>query len=367
MIYPLVRRLLFHFDPEDAHEFAVEQLSRLQQIPPLLALVRRSHRRPTGAARELWGLRFPTPVGLAAGFDKSAAVIPFLAALGFGFIEVGTVTLRPQAGNPRPRLFRYPADRALVNRLGFNNDGAEAVAARLQAWNALGESGNAVERPPVFVNIGKDRDVELEEATGAYRGCYAILAPWADGVVVNVSSPNTPGLRDLQRPEHLRSILLALREMRALLRFARRGTHPILVKIAPDLDQEQLREICGVCLQLADGIVATNTTIDRSVLPAATSQAGGLSGRPLFQRSTQVLALVRKAVGPEYPLIGVGGVFSAGDAQAKLDAGANLVQIYTGFIYEGPGLPSRLARDLIADRGLSQSAIINHQSSMLQR
>jgi dihydroorotate dehydrogenase len=342
MIYPLVRRLLFRLEAEAAHEFVLDQLAGLQQIPVVLNTVRRLCQPPAHAAVDLWDLRFPSPIGLAGGFDKNGAVIPFLAALGFGFIEVGTVTLRPQRGNVRPRVFRYPAEQAIINRLGFNNEGAEAMARRLEAWNraALAESAA---RPPVFVNIGKNRDVALENATADYRGCYALVAPWADGIVVNLSSPNTPGLRDLQQPDHLHSILKALREMRTLLRFARQGAHPILVKIAPDLDAAQIREISLICVDLADGIVATNTTIDRRALPFAGFESGGISGRPLFQRSTEVLTLARKATGPKYPLIGVGGIFSMADVRAKMEAGANLVQLYTGFVYGGPLTPLRLA------------------------
>jgi dihydroorotate dehydrogenase len=344
MIYPILRRLLFHLEAEEAHELAAAQMIRLQQIPMVLELIRRTHRLPATAARELWGLRFPSPIGLAGGFDKNAAMIPFLASLGFGFIEVGTVTLRRQAGNPRPRLFRYPAHKALVNRLGFNNDGAAAVAERLEAWNSAKPRGAGVERTPILVNVGKNRDVPIEEAGADYQRCYEVVAPWADGAVVNLSSPNTPGLRDLQKPQHLREILLALRETRSRLTFARGGSHPILVKIAPDLGEAQIREICEVCGELADGIVATNTTIDRASVPEAAGEAGGLSGRPLFARSTDVLRSVRQIVGPDYPLVGVGGIFSAADVRQKIDAGADLVEVYTGFIYEGPGLAARLAR-----------------------
>jgi dihydroorotate dehydrogenase len=251
-----------------------------------------------------------------------------LAALGFGFVEVGTVTLRPQPGNPKPRIFRYPAHQALINRLGFNNDGADAVAARLRAYREIAH------RVPLLVNVGKNRDVPLDAATEAYVECYRRVAPFADVAVLNLSSPNTPGLRDLQRPEQLQQLLDGVRSVRS---------GPVLIKIAPDLDASQITEICDVCVRLADGMICTNTTLDR--LPGM-NEAGGLSGRPLFAKATNVLAEVRKRVGPEYPLIGVGGIFTADDAKAKLAAGADLVQVYTGFIYEGPGLPSRLARAL---------------------
>ncbi|HEX7830633.1 MAG TPA: quinone-dependent dihydroorotate dehydrogenase [Thermoanaerobaculia bacterium] len=323
MIYPLLRRALFHLDAESAHEFAAEQMQQLQGIPIVLRAIERICKPPATAARTLFGLRFPSPVGIAGGFDKNATMMPFLGALGFGFIEVGTVTLHPQSGNPRPRLFRYPNDKALINRMGFNNDGADVVASRLRAWDR---------RVPTFVNVGKNRDVPLERATESYVECYRRVAPHADAAVLNLSSPNTPGLRDLQRPEHLEELLNAVRDVRS---------GPVLIKIAPDLDATQIEEISDVCVKLADGMICTNTTLDR--LPGM-NEAGGLSGAPVMAKSTSVLAQVRKRVGPKYPLIGVGGIFTASDVRAKVAAGADLVQIYTSFIYEGPSIARRLAR-----------------------
>lgn len=330
MIYPLLRRLLFRLDPESAHDFAARQMEHVQQMPLVLRALERICRPPAEASRRLLGLTFRSPIGLAGGFDKNATLMPFLAALGFGFIEVGTVTLRPQPGNPRPRLFRYPADKALINRMGFNNDGAVIVAERLRAWRGFEASA----RTPLFVNVGKNRDVPIEGAVQAYVDCYRLLAPHADAAVLNLSSPNTPGLRDLQRPEHLEELLGAVRSVKS---------GPVLIKIAPDLDDAQIDEISDVCGKLADGMICTNTTLDR--LPGMT-EAGGLSGRPVFEKSTSVLAKVRARVGPAYPLIGVGGIFTADDVRAKLAAGADLVQVYTGFIYEGPLIASRLARQL---------------------
>ena len=326
-MYGLIRELLFLLDAESAHDFTVAQMSRLQEIPLALSIVSALCRTPR-VSRQLWGLTFRSPIGIAAGFDKNALLMPFLAALGFGFLEVGTVTLHPQPGNPKPRLFRRPDQRALINRLGFNNDGADAVAQRLQRFDR---------RVPLFVNVGKNRDVTLDRAANAYAECYLRVSRWADGCVLNLSSPNTPGLRELQRPEHLLKVLELVRAVREGMPFAR----PILIKIAPDLDRSQLGEICDVCRRLADGMVCTNTT--------ATSE-GGLSGKPLFAPSTEILRAVRERVGPGYPLIGVGGIFTADDVRTKLEAGADLVQIYTGFVYQGPTLPSQLARQLAGMR-----------------
>lgn len=328
MIWRLVRSLLFRLEAEAAHELAAEQMERLQEIPAFTRALKLFCRPPASAARELFGLRFPSPIGMAAGFDKSARLMPFLSALGFGFVEVGTVTLRPQPGNPRPRLFRYPQHQALINRMGFNNDGADAVARRLQAWPR---------NIPLFVNVGKNRDVPMNAAVDAYAECYRRVAPHANAAVLNLSSPNTPGLRDLQRPEHLEALLDAVRSVRC---------GPILVKIAPDLDDAQIAEISDVCRRLADGMVCTNTTLDRL---SGMNEAGGLSGKPLREKATSVLARVRQHVGPEYPLIGVGGIFTKEDVREKMEAGANLVQVYTGFIYEGPMMAKKLAFGIAND------------------
>ncbi|MCM2315585.1 MAG: quinone-dependent dihydroorotate dehydrogenase [Thermoanaerobaculia bacterium] len=348
MIYEVAKALLFHLDAEAAHDLVTRQMARAQSVPLLLRAVRRAMF-ASCAPRELWGLRFANPFGIAAGFDKNAELIPMLTALGFGFVEVGTVTLLPQPGNPKPRMFRYPEHEALVNRLGFNNEGAAAAAERLAYhWASLSEEDLAG-HPPVLVNIGKNKEVGLEDAAENYVRTYELLAPLADGVVVNVSSPNTASLRDLQRPEHLELILSALREARARARFEREaGDHPIIVKIAPDLDDTQLGEICELATRMADGLTATNTTIDRSRLPVGAVETGGISGRPVFEPSTRVLREVRRRVGSAYPVVGVGGVMGPADALEKLRAGADLVQGYTGFVYRGPSF----ARDVV--RGLSE-------------
>lgn len=317
MIYKLLRRALFHLDAEAAHEWTSDQMQHLQQIPIVLRAIERFCAPPRYASRELLGMRFRSPIGIAGGFDKNAAMMPFLAALGFGFLEVGTVTLKPQPGNPKPRLFRYPESRSLVNRMGFNNDGADVVASRLRAWERT---------VPAFVNVGKNRDVPLEGAVESYVECYRRVAPYADAAVLNLSSPNTPGLRDLQRPEHLEALLNGVRSVK---------TGPVLIKIAPDLDDAQIAEICDVCKKLADGMICTNTTA---------VEGGGLSGAPLLEKSTNVLRKVRERVGAGYPLIGVGGVFTVDHVREKMDAGADLVQIYTSFVYEGPAIARRLSR-----------------------
>ncbi len=311
-MYRLIRKLLFSLDAEAAHEWTIDQIRRVQSIPLALCAMESlcSVERPV----RLWDLTFRNPIGIAAGFDKNAVMMPFLAALGFGFIEVGTVTLRPQPGNPRPRLFRDPARKALINRLGFNNDGADVVAERLGRLKPAAT--------PLFVNIGKNRDVPLDAAPEAYAACAEKLGRYADALVINISSPNTPGLRDLQRPEHLEKIVSVVGGRK-------------LVKIAPDLDDAQIAEICDVCVKHADGMICTNTTA---------TERGGLSGKPLMTRSTEVLAKVRENVGGDFPLVGVGGVFTAADVKAKMQAGANLVQLYTGFVYEGPMVVKRLLR-----------------------
>ena len=297
--------------------------------------------RRAGEPVERMGLRFPGVLGLAAGFDKNAVGIDALAALGFGFVEVGTVTGRPQPGNPRPRLFRLPTDRAVVNRMGFNNDGAELVAERLARRRRTGVV--------VGVNIGKTKVVPEDQAVDDYRLSTRMLAPHAGYLVVNVSSPNTPGLRDLQAVERLQPLLAAVRReaLRATDRYV-----PLLVKIAPDLSDDDVLAVADlVVADRLDGIVATNTTISRDGLRSTAAEveragAGGLSGAPLLHRSLEVMRMLRSRMGEEPTLIGVGGIATIGDAVERLAAGADLLQAYTALIYQGPTWPGRMNRAL---------------------
>jgi len=298
------------------------------------------------------GLTFPNVLGLAAGFDKNAVGIDALAALGFGHVEIGTVTGRAQPGNPRPRLFRLPDDRAVVNRMGFNNDGAEAVASRLAA-RRRGLDGLERRAPVLGVNIGKTKVVPEDDQTAVeadYRLSTRLLSPYADYLVVNVSSPNTPGLRSLQSVERLGPLLTAVRDEADRVATHRRV--PLLVKIAPDLADQDVLAVADLALGLGlDGIIATNTTISRDGLVSSAADieavgAGGLSGRPLTSRAETVVRLLRDRVGPDLTLIGVGGITGVDDARARLAAGATLLQGYSAFIYEGPLWPRRIIRGL---------------------
>jgi len=349
-------RLLFdtvlaRTDPEHAHHAAFRAIRAARPVLPLglKGLDRLERRKPAGQPVEAMGLTFPNRLGLAAGFDKNAVGIDALAALGFGHVEVGTVTGEAQPGNPTPRLFRLPADRAVVNRMGFNNDGAEVVARRL-ADRAGRRVGTSTPGPVLGVNIGKTKVVPEDEAIGDYEKSTRLLAPYADYLVVNVSSPNTPGLRDLQAVEKLEPLLAAVR---ATADEAVGDRHlPLVVKIAPDLSDEDVLAVADLATALGlDGIIATNTTIGRDglVTDAAkveTIGAGGLSGRPLAQRSLEVLRLLAGRVGDDLTLVSVGGITTVEDARARLDAGATLLQGYTAFIYEGPLWPRRLVSGL---------------------
>jgi dihydroorotate dehydrogenase len=328
--YPALYDLaLSRIDPELAHRLG---LSALRLGAPLTRL--RMPRPDPALALERWGVRFPNPLGVAAGLDKHAVAVPGFLALGFGHVEVGTVTPRPQPGNPRPRLFRLPEDRALINRLGFPSEGMEAVAARL--------AGQRVGHGVVGINLGKNRDTPLDAAAEDYLQGLARLGPLADYAVVNVSSPNTPGLRSLQGRSHVDALCAALLAARP------RGRHgrplPLLLKIAPDLDAEGLDDLLDVALARGlDGLVVSNTTVTRDGLRSPVAEeVGGLSGAPLLGRADALLAACRARVGDRLVLVGVGGIFDAEDAWRKLLLGASLVQVYTGFVYRGPALPAAI-------------------------
>ena len=328
----ILRPLFFRMEPETAHHFALNFLHRAPQIPGALALLRSFA--PPAQSRTVFGLTFPNPIGLAAGFDKNGVAIPAWEALGFGFVEIGTVTAQPQPGNPTPRIFRYAPQSALINRLGFNNDGAEVVAARLRQ---LRESSL---RPsiPLGINLGKSKVTPLAEAPADYLYSFRQLHPVADYIVLNVSSPNTPGLRTLQEEAALVALLRAVTGENARLSLPK----PILLKIAPDLSDKALEEIVDAVEQFKlAGLIATNTTLDHSGLAGAVDQAGGLSGAPLRERATTVVRFLRSRT--RLPIIGVGGIGDADSAREKWEAGAQLLQIYTGLIYRGPNLLREIA------------------------
>ena len=341
MVYSFLRPLFFALDPEHAHHLSINALKLLQasQRKPTPAL---SHQR---LVQDLWGLRFPNPVGLAAGYDKNATVPLVWSALGFGFAELGTITAKAQPGNPKPRIFRLAQDRALINRLGFNNDGVRTIARRLPARLSLHGS-----RPiPLGFNIGKSKITPLSDAVADYLESCEKLLPFTDYLVVNISSPNTPELRKLQETERLGRLLEALlAHIRQCAETEHTSPTPLLVKIAPDLSPAAIGEIARLALSVGvSGLIATNTTVERPGLRAVSSETGGLSGLPLAARARAVLRTAYRAVEGKLPLIGVGGICSAQEAYQRIRAGASLVQIYTGMIYEGPFLAQRIVRGLI--------------------
>lgn len=337
----LIRPFLFLFDPEAIHHFVFRFLSFTGRIIGVKSFIRFlfSYKNPN-LERELFGLKFSNPVGLAAGFDKDAKLIDELACFGFGFIEIGTLTPRAQVGNERPRLFRLPKDKALINRMGFNNGGLEGAVERLKQRKSKVIIGG---------NIGKNKDTPNEKAFSDYMLCFEALHPYVDYFVVNVSSPNTPGLRELQDKEPLKRLLS---HVKGLSR-SKEVEKPVLLKIAPDLNMEQLDDIVEILTETkTDGVIATNTTISRDHLLTAEGEvaeigAGGLSGKPLTIKSTEVISYLRSKLGPAYPIIGVGGIMNPQDTIDKLKAGADLVQIYTGFVYEGPGFVKRINKKIV--------------------
>jgi len=321
----LVRPLLFSLDAEAAHHLTVRILCRTSHFD--VALRALAYFQPKSKPTTLFGLTFPNPIGLAAGLDKNGVALPAWAALGFGFMEIGTVTAKAQPGNPRPRIFRLPEQQALINRLGFNNDGADVIANRL---GGLRESGRWPS-VPVGINIGKSRVTSLEQATDDYLYSFRLLRNFADYITLNISSPNTPGLRELQEPEKLSELLHAIGKE------AGRTPKPLVLKISPDVSGAELKAILAVCEENGvSGIIVTNTTLDHSVIPPQLDQQGGLSGAPLREKST---ALVREvATQSEIPIIASGGIFDRESAREKFKAGAQLIQLYTGLIYRGPQL-----------------------------
>jgi len=345
-MYFLLKPILFKFDPEKVHYFVTRNLKRFNRLPGGAAMSRAIWAlNDPRLEKEVFGLKFKNPVGLAAGFDKNADVISEMANLGFGFIEVGTVTPLPQDGNPKPRMFRLPADGGLINRMGFNNMGMDVVAEHIAAYRK--NSPTSQKGIIIGGNIGKNKVTPNDEAVNDYIKCFDRLFDLVDYFVVNVSSPNTPGLRELQEKEPLMNLLSTLQQ-----RNSKNGiSRPILLKIAPDLTDTQLDDIVEIVQQSGiAGVIATNTTISREGLISADklkSETGGLSGKPVTKRSTEVIKYLSEKSKASFPIIGVGGIHSPEDALEKLAAGASLVQLYTGFIYEGPGLISKINKAIL--------------------
>jgi dihydroorotate dehydrogenase len=343
-MYSLLLKILFLFPPEWVHYFSMNSLRLFCRIGFKKLLANSFSLLDPKLVTNFCGLSFKNPVGLGAGFDKNAKYLNELEALGFGFVEIGTVTALPQAGNDKPRLFRLPKDKALINRMGFNNDGVNVVAKRLKEWKEKKSNSQLI----IGGNIGKNKITPNEDAWKDYEICFSALHPYVDYFVVNVSSPNTPGLRELQEKESLRKILTHLQAINR----KQQNPRPILLKIAPDLTQEQIDDVIDLALEIKlDGLVATNTTISRSGLQTPDSQlssigAGGLSGLPVKQRSTEVVKYICDKTTGKIPVIASGGIFTGYDAKEKFAAGGSLVQVWTGFIYEGPGIVKRICKSL---------------------
>jgi dihydroorotate dehydrogenase len=360
-MYKILRSVLFLFDPEWVHYFSMNGLKLLCRIPGVKNIIAANFRPKENIQCSMFNIQFSNKVGLGAGFDKNAKYLNELEALGFGFVEIGTVTPKPQAGNDKPRLFRLPKDKALINRMGFNNDGVEAVAKRLQAWKIkngqlkvesydLHNPKPLTQNPKLIIggNIGKNKLTPNENAWQDYDICFTALHDYVDYFVVNVSSPNTPGLRELQEKESLKKILTNLQTLNT----KHLNTKPILLKIAPDLTDGQLNDVIDLALEIKlDGLVAANTTINRDQLQTPNQKlqtigAGGLSGLPVQQRSTQIVQYIHQKTKGQIPVIASGGIFTAADAKAKIEAGAALVQVWTGFIYEGPAIVKNICKGL---------------------
>ncbi len=346
-MYKLLRSFLFLFNPEWVHYFSMNSLKLLCRIPLGKLIIKKMFVPKGNFQFSIFNFQFSNKVGLAAGFDKNAKYLNELEALGFGFVEIGTVTPKPQAGNDKPRLFRLPKDKALINRMGFNNDGVEAVVERLKEWKVVNEK-DTNSQIIIGGNIGKNKATPNEDAWKDYEICFTALHPFVDYFVVNVSSPNTPGLRELQEKESLRKIFMQLKMKNEDLGMKK----PILLKIAPDLTTQQLDDVIDLALEInLDGLVATNTTISREQLTTTNEQlttigAGGLSGLPVKDKSTEVIKYISKKTQGKIPIIGSGGIFNATDAKEKIDAGAALIQVWTGFIYVGPSIVKKICNGI---------------------
>jgi dihydroorotate dehydrogenase len=339
LLYALARPLLFALDAEAAHNLTLPSLTRAAALG-VTGLVAK----PKSDPRTVMGITFPNPVGLAAGLDKDGAYIDGLAALGFGFIEIGTVTPRAQPGNPKPRMFRLPQARAIINRMGFNNHGVDAFVANVQASRFYQEKQGAL-----GLNIGKNADTPIENAVDDYLHCLEKVYPYAAYVTVNISSPNTKNLRQLQGASELDNLLSRIKQAQLQLADQHKRYVPVALKIAPDIDGEQIKTIADALVRhKMDAVIATNTTISRDAVKGMmhAEEAGGLSGRPVFEASTAVVRALKSELGDALPIIGVGGILSGADAKAKMTAGASLVQLYTGLIYQGPALVKECATAL---------------------
>lgn len=359
-MYTFIRQLLFLFPTEGVHHFSMNALKLACKVGFIKRLISKRNTPGNKALQhDLFGLHFKNPVGLAAGFDKNALYLNELEALGFGYVEIGTVTPKPQAGNDQPRLFRLPKDKALINRMGFNNDGVKVVAKRLKEWKEKKETESHSplttynSRLIIGGNIGKNKVTPNEDAWKDYEICFRELFNYVDYFVVNVSSPNTPGLRELQEKDALRKILSHLQTINETFAGTQQEPKPLLLKIAPDLTQEQIDDVIDLALEIKlDGLVATNTTINRSDLQTPDAEltaigAGGLSGKPLTQKSTAIVQYIAQKTNGQIPVIASGGIFTGADAKEKLQAGASLVQVWTGFIYEGPGIVQNICSSLV--------------------
>lgn len=360
-MYQIIRRILFLIPAETAHYFSMNIFSAFCTIPFIRKILTKVFSpKASHHAAKLFGLNFKNCIGLGAGFDKNAKYLPVLETLGFGFVEIGTVTPKPQGGNDKPRLFRLPKDKALINRMGFNNDGLEVIIERLKKWrekenrwqmndNREGAGGQRMVSGQLLIggNIGKNKTTPNEEAWKDYEVCFKGLHPYVDYFVVNVSSPNTPGLRELQEKESLRKILVHLQ----MINNGKARAKPVLLKIAPDLSQARVEDVIDLALEIKlDGLVVTNTTISREGVSqdskGVNKEAGGLSGLPLKRKSTEMVHYISEKTSGQIPIIASGGIFTAADAKEKLDAGASLLQVWTGFIYEGPLIVRNILKGL---------------------